>query len=116
MYHHRPQQDSVAELRRIERWFEVMSQRHHSLGLLRRFFRQAMVPATIVIGGFALVTGLSNAFPRVQTVAQDFAVYYANCDVARESGHAPLYRNGPGYRPGLDPDGDGVACEPSTAR
>ena len=114
MYHHRPQQDSVAELRRLERWFEVMSQRHHSLGFARRLYRQTILPATIVLGGIALVTGLSNAFPRVPTLVQDFAVYYANCDVARESGHAPLYRDGPGYRLALDPDGDGIACEPVT--
>lgn len=39
-------------------------------------------------------------------------VYFANCDAARAAGAAPLYRGEPGYRPGLDRDGDGVACEP----
>ncbi|RZS89889.1 excalibur calcium-binding domain-containing protein [Motilibacter rhizosphaerae] len=38
-------------------------------------------------------------------------VYYANCDAVRAAGAAPLYRGQPGYRPGLDRDGDGVACE-----
>lgn len=38
-------------------------------------------------------------------------VYYANCDAARAAGHAPLYRGQLGYRPALDRDGDGVACE-----
>ena len=116
MYYHRPQQDSVAELRRLERWFEVMTQRHNSLRNLRRLCRQSIVPATVIFGGIAVVIGLSNAFPRVPTLVQDFAVFYANCDVARDSGHAPLYRHGPGYRPGLDPDGDGVACEPLANR
>ncbi|HVV38341.1 MAG TPA: excalibur calcium-binding domain-containing protein, partial [Acidimicrobiales bacterium] len=38
-------------------------------------------------------------------------VYYANCDAARAAGAAPLSRGEPGYRSGLDRDGDGVACE-----
>ncbi len=38
-------------------------------------------------------------------------VYYANCAAARAAGAAPLYRGQPGYRPALDRDGDGVACE-----
>ncbi len=37
--------------------------------------------------------------------------YYANCDAVRAAGKAPLYRGQPGYRSGLDRDGDGVACE-----
>ena len=39
------------------------------------------------------------------------SVYYRNCAEARASGAAPLYRGQPGYRPELDRDGDGVACE-----
>ena len=38
-------------------------------------------------------------------------VYYANCSEARAAGAAPLYVGDPGYRSGLDGDGDGVACE-----
>ena len=38
--------------------------------------------------------------------------YYRYCSDARAAGAAPLYRNQPGYREGLDRDGDGVACEP----
>lgn len=40
-----------------------------------------------------------------------FDVYYANCAEARAAGAAPLYVGEPGYRPRLDRDGDGVACE-----
>jgi endonuclease YncB( thermonuclease family) len=39
------------------------------------------------------------------------SVYYRSCAEARAAGAAPLYRGQPGYRPGLDRDGDGVACE-----
>lgn len=39
------------------------------------------------------------------------SAYYANCAAVRSAGKAPLYRGQPGYRAGLDRDGDGVACE-----
>jgi hypothetical protein len=37
--------------------------------------------------------------------------YYANCDAARAAGAAPIYIGQPGYRPALDRDSDGIACE-----
>lgn len=43
--------------------------------------------------------------------ASSSAVYYANCTAARAAGAAPIYRGQPGYRSGLDRDGDGIACE-----
>lgn len=39
------------------------------------------------------------------------SVYYANCTAARAAGAAPIYRGEPGYRPALDRDSDGIACE-----
>jgi hypothetical protein len=39
------------------------------------------------------------------------SVYYSNCADARAHGAAPIYQGQPGYRPGLDRDGDGIACE-----
>ncbi len=38
--------------------------------------------------------------------------YYSGCNAVRAAGAAPLYRGEPGYRPEMDGDGDGVACEP----
>ncbi|GAB0106537.1 hypothetical protein JMUB6875_55230 [Nocardia sp. JMUB6875] len=38
-------------------------------------------------------------------------VYYANCAEARKAGAAPIKKGEPGYRPALDRDNDGVACE-----
>lgn len=37
--------------------------------------------------------------------------YYRNCAAAKAACAAPLYRGQPGYRPGLDRDSDGIACE-----
>ena len=39
------------------------------------------------------------------------SAYYHNCTAARAAGAAPIRVGDPGYRAGLDRDGDGVACE-----
>jgi endonuclease YncB( thermonuclease family) len=44
------------------------------------------------------------------------SVYFRNCTAARTAGMAPLYRGEPGYRPQLDADNDGIACEPYRGR
>jgi hypothetical protein len=70
--------------------------------------------------GRAATAASSKPAPPVTTVARDPSapttqaasdVYFANCTAARAAGKAPLYRGQPGYRSGLDRDGDGVACE-----
>lgn len=38
-------------------------------------------------------------------------IYYRGCSEVREAGKAPLYYGQPGYRSGMDGDGDGIACE-----
>lgn len=38
--------------------------------------------------------------------------YYSGCNEARAAGVTPIYRGEPGYREGMDGDGDGIACEP----
>lgn len=49
--------------------------------------------------------------PRPTTPKPKPATYYASCAAAKAAGAAPLHRGEPGYRKGLDRDGDGVACE-----
>lgn len=44
------------------------------------------------------------------------AVYYRGCNDVRAAGAAPLYRGQPGYRPEMDGDNDGIACEPYRGR
>jgi len=65
--------------------------------------------------------GLDESTPPVETrradpTAVEQSVYYAGCDEVRAAGKAPLYAGQPGYRPGMDGDGDGVACEPYRGR
>lgn len=49
--------------------------------------------------------------PAASAPAPPASVYYANCTAARAAGAAPIQRGQPGYRPALDRDDDGVACE-----
>ena len=49
--------------------------------------------------------------PEVPAPEAQTEVYFAKCADARDAGAAPLHAGQPGYRPGLDGDGDGVACE-----
>lgn len=37
--------------------------------------------------------------------------YFADCAAAEAAGAAPISRGRPGYRPALDRDGDGIACD-----
>jgi hypothetical protein len=48
---------------------------------------------------------------RPQNLATPGGIYYTNCSQARAAGAAPLRRGEPGYRPAMDRDDDGVACE-----
>lgn len=48
---------------------------------------------------------------RPQALSSGGSPYYANCSEARAAGAAPLRRGEPGYRPAMDRDSDGVACE-----
>lgn len=43
-------------------------------------------------------------------------VFFRSCGDAWRAGAAPLYRGQPGYRPEMDGDGDGIACEPFRGR
>ena len=48
---------------------------------------------------------------RLGAPADGRSVYYPNCAAARAAGAAPIYVGQPGYRAGLDRDGDGDASE-----
>ena len=43
--------------------------------------------------------------------ARERSVYYSGCREARAAGAAPIHQGEPGYRPEMDGDGDGIACE-----
>jgi hypothetical protein len=47
-----------------------------------------------------------------RALAAAASVYYRGCNEARAAGATPIYRGQPGYRPEMDGDDDGIACEP----
>ncbi|MFA7295622.1 MAG: excalibur calcium-binding domain-containing protein [Dehalococcoidia bacterium] len=49
--------------------------------------------------------------PPSSTATVAASVSYPSCDAARAAGVAPMKRGEPGYRPGLDRDNDGIACD-----
>lgn len=75
-----------------------------------------------VIGGlFAAPLLIERADPNNnQTVQQtapmagEDSLYFDNCTEARDAGYENIAEGDPGYRPELDRDGDGYACEPYT--
>lgn len=76
-------------------------------GIRLNFKDWLLLAAVGFLGINYLVTPNDNPDASTSTGA-----YYRYCSDARAAGGAPLYRNLPGYREGLDRDGDGVACEP----
>lgn len=44
------------------------------------------------------------------------SVYFPDCRTAAMGGHINIPKGSPGYRPELDADGDGIACEPYRGR
>jgi hypothetical protein len=93
----------------------------------RRIFAAKLVGGAVAIG---LVIGLLIAFNDSGALARKVAAsagpvgehappagpYYSNCDDAQAAGVAPLYAGEPGYRPEMDRDNDGIACEPYRRR
>jgi hypothetical protein len=68
-------------------------------------------PTTVATTAPVVVADPPTTTPaRKSSAAKPSEVYYKNCGVALAEGAAPIYRGEPGYRSGLDPDGDGVAC------
>ena len=87
-------------------------------------------PGQVVVGGSAGAVTAAASTPTVTTTSAPTGapttvqglvgnqgpgsgsdVYYKNCAAARAAGAAPIRKGRPGYRAGLDRDGDGVACE-----
>jgi Excalibur calcium-binding domain len=90
---------------------------------LRRVIRALMLAATkrssagvVMLGAALAVTSLIfgieiDAGPTVLVVLP-----YQNCNEAHADGRYSIPASDPAYRPDLDLDGDGLACEPSKAR
>jgi Excalibur calcium-binding domain len=62
--------------------------------------------------GLAYPSGAPAPPASASAPAPTASAYFANCAAAEAAGAAPISRGQPGYRPELDRDGDGVACDP----
>jgi len=76
--------------------------------------RQAKAPSRGAAGPRAVALD-SPADPPVRQ-ERGAAVYFSGCNEVRAAGLAPLYEGQPGYRPEMDGDDDGIACEPHRGR
>lgn len=76
---------------------------------VRRAFTASAATAAFVGGCLLLSPWAAGGQSRSEVEA---SVYYPGCNEVRAAGRAPLYRGQPGYRVGMDGDGDGIACEP----
>ena len=94
----------------------------HAKGQLRQAKQTAARKSAMQVVGAALIAGLAIGAVSsvgtngdqavVRTGAPSAGAYYPGCNAARAAGVAPIYRGEPGYRPELDGDDDGIACEP----
>lgn len=73
----------------------------------------------VVVGGLYGPDLLASARAKLASASAATATptptsyrYYRNCAAAHAAGMYSIPRGAPGYRPALDADDDGVACEP----
>jgi hypothetical protein len=71
----------------------------------------APAPAPVLAPPAAPAPAPAPVAPAPAAPAAPAGAYYANCTAARAAGAAPLYAGQAGYRPALDRDSDGIACE-----
>jgi hypothetical protein len=71
---------------------------------------------SVVLWGDRIPDMLTSIVQYQRNLGRDHApppgAYYPGCNAARAAGVAPIYAGEPGYRPQMDGDGDGIACEP----
>ena len=65
-----------------------------------------MAPATTTAATQAKTTAVATTAPQTTS-----SVYYKSCAAATKAGAAPITSGQPGYRIGLDPNRNGIACE-----
>lgn len=99
---------------RVSRAFRFASPRHRIRGLTRRAGRHlrniGLVGLGCALGGGGVL--LASGARALEVTSPISGVYYASCRDALLDGASSIRRGEPGYRPPLDADHDGVACEP----
>src|SRR4051812_6758137 len=103
--------DPEREAQKLKRRFQAVSDRSFSLRSPRKVKRRSWSGALAVVGLAAIAANItyiwvwrSNLRPSEQVRSQ--AASINDCASARRVGIAPLYKGFPGFRAGLDQDGD----------
>jgi hypothetical protein len=88
--------------------------RHRSSGARRVWVHVGgfLAAAAIVVIGVLWPQHIATIQGPLPAQKIENSVYYPNCTAARAANSAPMHVGQPGYRPELDADSDGVACEP----
>ena len=109
---------SVRRLSRIQRRFVRANQSSRRAGVPLGL--GLVVFLAVVVGGLCGPNLLAEARAaggmRLQAQQSRTFVYYRNCTAAHAAGAYSIPRGAPGYRPALDGDNDGLACEPYYVR
>jgi hypothetical protein len=87
--------------------------RRRAGGIKARYSALGFAVAALAV---AYASGAFNGTPKMAAQGVEGSVFYRRCADARAAGAAPIYEGQPGYRPELDGDGDGIACEPYHGR
>lgn len=77
--------------------------------------KDAILPAVMLggVAGYAWASLPPAAFQSSDQRARiEQSATYSGCNEVRAAGKAPIRAGEPGYRPEMDGDGDGIACEP----
>ena len=78
-------------------------------GFTRRH-RQLLTGAGAMLA-IIICSGVFGTGPGSQDNGRSTPAGYASCADAADAGATPLHLGEPGYTSGLDPDGNGVACD-----
>lgn len=84
---------------------------------MRKLLRQLTANAGFLALGALLGGGAFAAYdmmnpPAARSELTQHGSFYRTCREALQDSRANIRRGEPGYRPELDADGDGLACEP----
>lgn len=111
------QEKRLAHLRARFRRAEPRKARFKAWKSLRRFSRTAgLITLGAAIGGGTFLALDNDRPPDAERQLSSRETYYDTCRDAFQDGHANIRSGEPGYRPELDADGDGLACEPYAPR
>ena len=103
-------------LQNPERPFPVTPRRGRGMKRPLRIYDAVGVGAVVAMCAVALLVWYLkiNQSPPTRVLFQ--VGYVRSCAHARELGIAPIFRGQSGYKPYLDADGDGIACELSSSQ